>query len=272
MSNLPQASAPSDSQPAAADEPISLQGLFGKFLALAGLAYGVGFTVVLTRTATLNAPVIELFQAQTILAGIPIWFLICVGVWLWPEFTRRILSGRSALSDSVKKGLITTAISVGFLIPCALWIGGKTPARHLPVGLVLFALSGLAFALTISFVVQAQTMQWTDPGVRPLFQLICFWCGFVFFVMGYALVLYPRIPQSFGGGRPVHVRLLVKDQEIAKLLAPESAAPGSSNPPELLLYYRTSSYLLVGRSENQPLIQVPADQVRSIVWLESQSH
>jgi hypothetical protein len=268
MNNSPEASATPDST----HEPISLSGLFGKFLALAGLAYGVGFIVILTRTATLNAPVIELFQAQTIIAGIPIWFLICVGVWLWPEFARRILTGRSALSDSVKKGLITTAISVGFLIPCALWIGSKTPLRNLSVGVVLFALSGLAFALTITFVVQAQTIEWHDPGVRPLFQLICFWCGFVFFVIGYALVLYPRIPQSFGGGRPVHVQLLVKDREIASLLAPKGAAPDSSNPLDLLLYYRTSSYLLVGRSEDQPLIQVPTDQVRSIVWLESQPH
>jgi hypothetical protein len=268
MSNSPEASATPDST----HEPISLPGLFGRFLALAGLAYGVGFTVILTRTATLNAPVIELFQAQTILAGIPIWFLICVGVWLWPEFMRRIFADRNARYDSVKNGLITTAITVGFLIPCALWIGSKTPARHLPVGVILFALSGLAFALTITFVVQAQTMQWTDPGVRPLFQLICFWCGFGFFVIGYALVLYPRIPQSFGGGRPVQVRLLVKDRDVAGLLAPKGAAPDSSNPLDLLLYYRTSSYLLVGRSEDQLLIQVPADQVRSIVWLESQSH
>jgi len=270
VSNSPEAFATPNSQPEALHVPISLQGLFGRFLALAGLAYGVGFTVILTRTATLNAPVIELFQAQTILAGIPIWFLICVGVWLWPDFMRRILLGRSALSDSVKKGLITTAISVGFLIPCAVWIGGKTPARHLPVGVILFSLSGLAFALTITFVVQAQTMPWHDPGVRPLFQVICFWCGFVFFVIGYALLLYPRIPQSFGGGRPVQVRLVVKDREIANLLAPEGAKPDSSNTPELLLYYRTSSYLLVGRSGNQPLIQVPADQVHSIIWLESQ--
>jgi hypothetical protein len=256
--------------PNATSETMSVQTLFAKFLALAGLAYGVGFAVILTHTATLHAPVIELFQAQTIVAGIPIWLLICVGVWLWPEFIRRILGGRSALSDSVKKGLITIAISVGFLVPCALWIGSKTPFRNLPVGVTLFSLSGLAFALTISFVVQARSIRWADPGVRPLFHLACFWFGFVFFVIGYALLLYPQIPQSLGGGRPVRVRLLLKGREVANLLAPNNPAsdPGSES---VLLYYRTSSYLLVGQSDNQPLIQVPSDEVRSIVWLESQS-
>jgi hypothetical protein len=253
-------------------QPISLQGLFGKFLALAGLAYGVGFTVILTHTATLNAPVIELFQPQTIIAGIPIWLLICVGVWLWPEFVRRIMGDRNTLSDSVKKGLITTAMSVGFLIPCAVWIGSKTSARNLPVGVILFALSGLAFALTISFVVQSRTHRWDDPGVRPLLNLVCFWFGFVFFVIGYALLLYPRIPQSLGGGHPVSVQLLIKDDKVANLLAPESSPPDPARKPgQVLLYYRTSSYLLVARAENQPLIQVPVDQVLSIVWLESQS-
>ncbi len=271
MSNSPNDSAAPSASAEATPAGVSLQGLLAKFIALAGLAYGVGFIVILTHTATLNAPVIELFQAQTIIAGIPIWLLICVGVWLWPEFTRSILAGRSALSDSVKKSLITTAISVGFLIPCALWIGAKTPLRNLPVGVILFSLSGLAFVLTISFVVQARSIHWKDSGVRPLFYLVCFWFGFVFFVIGYALLLYPQIPQSLGGGRPVCARLLLKDPEVANLLASGGGPPCSaSGPGTVLLYYRTSSYLLVGRSQNEPLIHVPADQIRSIIWQESQ--
>ena len=271
MSDTPEVSATPNAQPEPLWERTSLQGLFGKLLALAGLAYGVGFTVILTHTATLNAPIIELFQSETIIAGIPIWLLICVGVWLWPEFIRRIFGGRDRLSDSVKKGLITTAISVGFLIPGAVWIGSKTSARNLPIGVILFGLSGLAFALTISFVVQARSMQWKDPGVRPLLNLTCFWFGFVFFVIGYALLLYPQIPQSLGGGHPERVQLLLKDREVANLLSQDNAADSAGKSGPVFLYYRTSTYLLVARAENQPLVQVPVDQVRGIVWLESRS-
>ena len=43
--------------------------------------------------------------------------------------------------------------------------------------------------------------------------------------------------------------------------------------PPVYLYYRTGGYLLVSTSENseRPLIEVPAGQVRAIVWLESRS-
>jgi hypothetical protein len=271
MSNTPDALPTRTAQAGPSYEPISLRGLFGKFLALVGLIYGVGFIVILTHTATLNAPVIELFQSQTIIAGIPIWLLICVGVWLWPEFTHRIMADRNTLSDSVKKGLITTGISVGFLIPCVLWIGSKTSARNLPLGVILFALSGLTFALSIAFVVQARSMRWNDPGVRPLLNLICFWFGFVFFVMGYALLLYPQIPQSWGGGHPVKVRLLLKDVEVRNLLAGQDGANASFDSGPVSLYYRNSAYLLVGTPAQPHLIQVPVDQVRGIVWLESQA-
>jgi hypothetical protein len=272
MSDPPDATVTPGTKIETPPEPISLQSLFGKFLALAGLAYGVGFTVILTHTATLHAPLIEPFQAQTIIAGLPIWLLICVGVWSWPEFMHRIMGGRKSLSDSVKGGLITTAICLTFLIPGAIWIGAKTPARNWPLGVILFGLSGLAFALTITFVVQARNIKWNDPGVPPLFNLICFWCGFVFFVIGYALLIYPKIPQSLGGGHPARVRILLKDKEVGNLLAPDTGTPNSgSEPGSVLLYYRAGSYLLVSRGENEPLVQLPADQVRAVEWLDSQA-
>ncbi len=252
-------------------ERISLQGLFGKFLALAGLAYGVGFTVILTHTATLRAPVIEPFQAQTIVAGLPVWLLICVGVWTWPEFTRRIMGDRTTVSDSLIGGMITVAISVTVLVAGAIWIGAKFGAGHWPIGVILFCLSGLAFVLNITFVVQAHNMKWKDPGVPPFLSLVCFWSGFVFFVISYALLIYPRIPYNFGGGRPAHIRVVFKEPQVPNLLSAKTGTPKSINAPdEFLLFYRASSYLLVSRDENQPLIQLFSDQVRAIEWQDSQ--
>ncbi len=268
MSSTSQVSTPAGSSQALG---LSLQSLFGKFLALAGLAYGVGFTVILTRTATMGAPVIEPFQAQTVIAGWPIWLLICVGVWLSPEWIRRIMAGRYALSSSIKQGLITTAISVGILIPGAIWAGERTSARQWPFAVILLSLSGVAFGLTITFVVQARNIKWKDPGVRPLFSLICFWFGFVFFVVLYALLVYPRLPQSYGGGRPEQVRIILKNREVASLISPQPPTTAiESGTEQVLLYYRTSAYLLVSRTENHTLIQIPADQVQAIIWLESQ--
>jgi hypothetical protein len=272
MSNTPDVPTAANAKAETNLERISLQSLVGKFVALTGLAYGVGFAVIMTHTAKLNVPVVEALQWQNIVAGSPIWLLICVGVWSWPGFVRRIMGDRITLSDSLRKGLTTVAVSLGVLLPGALWAGAKTPARDLPASLIVLGLSGIVFIFTITMVVQAQRIRWQDPGVRPLFQLICFWSGFVCFVIAYALFIYPEIPQSLGGGHPVRVRLLVKDREVANQLSQEDGQASSGGEPDVvLLYYRTSSYLLVSRFENRPLIQVPTDQIRAIVWLESRS-
>lgn len=273
MSETPVAPVTPVSKGDALPDRISLQGLFGKFLALAGLAYGVGFTVILTHTATLKAPVIEPFQAQTVVAGLPVWLLICVGVWTWPAFMRRIMRDRKTLSKSVVQGLITTAISLTVLILGAIWFGAKTGARDWPFSVVLFSLCGLGFALTIFFAVWSHKSTWIDPGVPSLFSLICFWTGFVFVVVSYALLIYPIIPHNYGGGHPTHIRIIFKEPQTPSLLPAETGVPKSGHAPdEFLLFYRTSSYLLVSREENQPLDQIFSDQVRAIEWQDSQPH
>jgi len=215
--------------------------------------------------------VIEPFQAQTIVAGLPVWLLICVGVWTWPEFIRRIMGDHTSISDSLIGGIITVAISVTVLVGGAFWVGAKLGAGDWSIGVILFCLSGLAFLLNITFVVQAHKMKWKDPGVPPFLSLVCFWSGFVFLVISYALLIYPRVPYNFGGGRPTRVRLVFKEEKVPAQLPAEIGTPKSANAPdEFLLFYRTSSYLLVSREANQPLIQIFSDQVRAIEWQDSQ--
>jgi len=80
---------PSDSQPHAGPStkntapcpgrPPAYSRLRGK---LASLAYAAGFLTILIQTAPLGIPVLDLFQAMTILAGIPIVLTLVLLAWL----------------------------------------------------------------------------------------------------------------------------------------------------------------------------------------------
>ena len=269
----------SKAEPGSPVSPGSLTPLLGKVISAAGTAYAFGFVVIMVHTGRLNAPVVEALQFQNIVAGLPVWALVWVGLWLWPRFMVRIKAHAEGKGLATWKMLLMFGACALVLMLLMRWEASvflrseATPAflSGYNVSAILVLMSGVLFAYAISMWVQLHGKPKRDDQKIALFQLISYWSGLVFFVLAYAIFLYPLWPQSWGGGRPVQVRLLVKDAEVRSFITGQQGANASADSGPVSLYYRNSSYLLIGTPAQQHLIQVPADQVRGIVWLESQS-
>jgi len=145
-------------------------------------------------------------------------------------------------------------------------------ARGLSVYVNAVLLSGIFFVVNVAFlyIAYAQKVEL----MKPLFRATCVYSLVAFLVLAYAVFAYRKVPQTIGGGRPVKVQLYLKSSELSSLLGGSTASDGqalASDP--VYLYYRTSDSLLISKDQNsdQPLIQVPMDEVRAVVWLQSRS-
>jgi hypothetical protein len=258
-------------EPASPVSTSSLTPLLGKVVSAAGTAYAFGFVVIMVHTGRLNAPVVEALQFQNIVAGLPIWALSWLGLWLWPRLMVRINAPVAEKGLSTWKMLLIFGVCAVALIFVLRWETSPflsiTGNNNLSAAFVV--MSGGLFSFALYMWVEL-TRKKQEVRKVALFQLASYWSGLVFFVLVYAIFIYPLWPQSWGGGHPVQVRLLVKDLDIGSLLAGQKGENASRDSGPVLLYYRNGSYLLIGTPAQQHLIQVPADQVRSIVWLESQ--
>jgi hypothetical protein len=248
---------------------------------LAGLAYAIGFTVILVHTARLNSPVVDAFQFQNILAGLPVWLLLCIGLWLWPRLagsvTKEVMAGfknpRRAIAFAALGFCLSVAATWGEIL---LFLRSSGPAGiRATMGLNLIFICAI---FTILFASIAGQALWSWRGVQTesrrsftaLFVLLTVYSGFVTLVLSYAIYLYPLVPQSVGGGHPVQVRLYYKDSSLSPLLGGTHIAGEESQASDVVsLYYRTSSYLLIRSSKDQVLLQIPMEQIHTIVWLES---
>jgi hypothetical protein len=241
-----------------------------EWLKLAGAAYAIGFIVIMVHTARLNSPVVEAFEFQNIIAGLPIWILLCIGLLAWPKLRQDIAFG------SADRGSKATLVAVLLSLPCLVllifrqlrWIGAQlsTTDRVLLIFPIIF------FATLLLAFLTAQS-DWKSPiasSFKALMLLLSVYAGALSLIIAYAVYEYPRIPQSFGGGKPAQIRVFYKDHGLTPILGGAPAEGEQAQPSDpVALYYRTKSYLLVKTPKDPSLIQIPMDQVRSIVWLES---
>jgi cytochrome bd-type quinol oxidase subunit 2 len=243
---------------------------FVELLKLGGVAYVIGFVVIMVHTASLNAPVVEAFQFQNIIAGLPVGVPLYIAIWLWPRLVRPIDASKTRMSMH-DKIVVATCVVAGVAACYAItrWGAGRsfsTSESVLWISAFQFLICACIFALSLR--------EWKEADEKPkaIIEMMCIYSGVIFFVLAYAVFGYPKWPQSMGGGHPAQVRLYYKEHGLSSLLGGgngtgEQAA--ASDP--VYLYYRTASYLLVSKVQGQPLIQVPMEQVVAVVWIESRS-
>lgn len=235
-------------------------------LKLGGFLYVLGFVVIMVHTSSLHVPVVEALQFQNILAGWPIGLAIWLAYRLWPWARRAVRP--EAISTTglliLGGGLLLSAIIVR--VELLVFVTGLS----IYANILLF--SAIFFLVSVGFLYFAYDQR--RERMKPLFRASCVYSLVAFLVLAYAILAYPRMSQSIGGGRPQQVGLYLDSAELAGVLG---ASTGSDSklpaPASVYLYYRTGSYLLVSTDQNseRPLIEVPASQVRTIVWLESRS-
>jgi hypothetical protein len=247
-------------------------GAVTELIKLAGSAYAIGFVVIMTHTARLHAPVVEALEFQNFVAGLPVWLPLGLGIWLWPRLIRRLHTHYNGLELS-SVGFLLLFVGVVFGTGAAYagirFIAGRSfsPSENIVL------ISAVVFASILSILVQIlRSQRLRSSPSATLLITISVYSGIITLILAYAILGYPRLPQSIGGGAPVRVKLYFKESGMREALG-ESPAPPNQNPPSdpVLLYYRTSSYLLILSSERGTLLQIPTDQIRAVDWLESRS-
>jgi len=233
---------------------------------LGGFLYVLGFVVIMLHTSSLHIPVVEALQFQNVLAGWPIGLAIWAAFKLWPWMRR-----------AVKPAIVnTTGILIvgGGLLLAVLIVRAELLvfARGLSIYANIVLFSAIFFAANVSFLYAAYNQN--SERLKPFFRASCVYSLIAFAVVAYAILTYPKMPQSIGGGRPQQVRLYLDSAELRDLLGESGRADRQAIESDpVYLYYRTSDYVLVSRDANsdQPLIQIPSGQVRAVVWLQSHS-
>jgi Na+/serine symporter len=252
-----------------------------EWVKLAGLAYAIGFTVILVHTARLNGPVVDAFQFQNILAGLPVWLVLALCLSLWPRFREHVAIELG--SGDKDRNLADIAVAVILILGIVIadrvlfWVirqSSVTPV-YISAAAHVLIVSGITTVAFGSIAVPAlwKTRNGKSPSLRSfglVLTLFGTYSASLTLVLAYALYPYPLVPQSLGGGHPTQVRIYYKDHGLTPLLG-GTATTGEQDQPSdpVALYYRTSSYLLVRSPKSPSLLQVPMDQVHTIVWLES---
>lgn len=239
------------------------------WLKLGGLAYAAGFAVIMVHTARLDVPVVEAFEFQNIVAGLPVLLLLGIAIWSTPRLIRPLMSRDTPKLNISNK----TFVVMVFLL--ALAIGGiyfelqAVLNWHPSASGSWVAISALVFISSLSMLAQTYDQQVRDR-LHSVLSLTTALSGIILLLLGYAILAFPRLPQSVGGARPVRIKLYFKEPSLTSVLG-RSTMPG--DPPNasapLTLYYRTSSYLLLAGPQSHSLIQFPTDQVLAVVWLDS---
>ena len=87
------------------------------------------------------------------------------------------------------------------------------------------------------------------------------------FTVWFALRIYPLIPFSFGGGRPLTVEFIEGEKKMPDEIQKTNSAAKRSIPYKLL-FSTDKSYVVVAPSSKERSIEVSRDAVAGIVVLE----
>lgn len=251
------------------------------FLAWGSISYGIGFVVVMLHTARLGFPVIEILSAVYIWIGFPLAVLAFFSVQIWnyfksraSELTAEVRDSWSELTDGFEEEDIH-AVSrfVGYM-------GAVTP---------FFGLIRSPVEKILRKAAQAQpsdrAMHIFDrfasilKGYQALRALLNLFIAALMILLGiylYGWVFYPLIPQSFGGGAPTTVRLLVNTEKLPPHLRILSGTGEASNDAEEIsiktsltnpvsLLYRTDDHFYIEGANGQRL-SLSKSVVEGIIW------
>lgn len=187
-------------------------------LKLGGFLYVLRFVVIMVHTSSLHVPVVEALQFQNILAGWPIGLAIWLAYRLWP-WARRAVRPEAVSTTGLLilvGGFLLSAIIVR--LELLVFVSGLS----IYANILLF--SAIFFLVNVSFLYFAYDQR--RERMKPLFRASCAYSLVAFLVLAYAILAYPRMSQSIGGGRPQQVGLYLDSAELAGVLG---ASTGSDS-------------------------------------------
>lgn len=251
------------------------------FLAWGSISYAFGFVIVMLHTARLGFPILELLSAVYVWIGAPLTVVAFFSIQIARFFRSRSVDLTSQLRDSWKdfrqdvdtKDLDVISAFLGFL-------GTLFPVLKLfrrPLEWLLkLATAGhtVSGKRAVRFLHRFASF---IRGVQALFEFLRLFnlaVSIVFGVYLYVWHLYPLIPQSFGGGAPTAVKLIVNVEKVPPSVPGlpgirEVPAGGESQKSAVtgtvkLLYSTKDQYYLEGAEGAR--ISLSKSAVEGMIW------
>jgi hypothetical protein len=276
----------------------------------ASIAYAAGFLTVMVNTAALGIPVLQLIEPVLVWIGLP----LAIVIWAVMQTRHLARRYRDRLTERLEKreeqfkrvetlsasGQVTEAfalvVSITIREALDITLSGAPldRAQELSVDIVRKALQKLSApneangadkdkgkaSLRTAIKWMALSTKWTGRLVTALTaatHLILFIALIVAIVGGYVFFIYPKIPQKWGGGHAVEVRLILAedkfpagDLRLQKLFG-ETTNKGTSltGEPRVteqvdLLYATEHAYFV--RPSGGPILQLSSDAISGVIY------
>lgn len=260
-----------------------------QILSWASVSYAFGFVIVTVHTARLGLPVIELLHPIYVWVGLPIALVLF--------FSSRIAALSMRASDRAAKeirlGLMRTR-SPAVLDESQLMEDMTAAAQAIPFFLgsafivpAILRLIGLKDILAAQRAGDPVAFQRSALSIRriagfarafgaawSIASLVAYLLYLLLLLGVYVYSLYPEIPQSYGGGKPVTAYLVVEETALPDgVLALSERKAGSTGDkadkltallPVTLLYATKDAYYV--RVASGVKMSIKADTVKSVVW------
>lgn len=245
-----------------------------------GFVYLVGFLVVTRHLSRYGVSSFSIFQLQYLVAGawvIAPFALMGLMHTASQRFERRALSVQSEDEEiSWRRRLVVAGVTniPGGLAMCALAVFvGKIEGVSWSTAALLSA-----FYLALMFSAELLWASWKTPKhtwwvnrqASPFYAtlLISIFLVYVFF---FAMRVYPLIPYSLGGGKPLTVAFLLGEKKIPDFLARDSSSYRSL--PYKLLAATDKTFVILPSDPSQTSIEFNRDTVLGVAVLkESLTH
>jgi hypothetical protein len=262
-----------------------------RFFAWGGIAYTFGFLIVLLHTSRLGLPVIELLNPVLIWIGVPLALVTFFSSRLFKLLRGRMDAARAELALLIEEAPVQSPVFHSELPKAFPTERVAKEASEAMPSLIFRPASAWVIRRWLQFFLsrvpstpergealarageRSIRMLRTAAAIRYFLNAVIF-TGMILFVVGvYVWTIYPRIPQSAGGGKPAWVRLALKSDAIPQeiqsdlLTAPANGlgTEGSfmTDPIQLLYTAKDAIYI---RTNTGRAMSISKGGVLGTVW------
>lgn len=253
-----------------------------RLIAWASIAYGCGFVIVLLHTARIGIPVLDLIKPIYVWVGLPVAFAMFFARQILGHLKRHAAANKAELLRAIRSNPASNASeatdrlidTVAYITP---WYLPRRTVQKIFRSILDRILAAQPDPSNQSRIVKlldlyARAFRAAEATLN-LFN-VALRAGLVLgLILLYVWVLYPLIPQAYGGGDPSRVKLLIDTAklppQVPDLTGPRpiqaSASPSISAEMELL-YITSASYFIRGKRGG--VIALDKSVVVGIVYLQ----
>jgi hypothetical protein len=248
-------------------------------IAWTSVAYASGFFVVLLHTARLGLPVIELIEPVYVWIGLPFAILGFFADRLLSLLRARSMLHRDQLLNALRKSEGGTDLAgevnfmSGFVDEASRLMPWFVPAKWVAASIGRRIEKMLVAAgpdserrskllRLLDFQMRALRAANAVQGIINLANIAVLTAGSIFF---YVIEVYPRIPQAYGGGAPISVRLLVDSTKVPSLVAANRTGVILSSQVDLLYHAADTYWIRSAKSAQGCVLDPTVDALQDFV-------